>query len=468
MSLRSSTSALLFLAACGGGAPGSPAAPAPTPGAPAPGAPPAGAPAAAPPAGAPAGGRPNVLFIVVDTLRADALGVYGQALPTSPNIDALARRGVVFDRAWTQYTWTIPSFISYMSSRFARTHGWEPQMGKLSDYEVLDERAPMLAEVLKGAGYTTTGQYSNVHLKPELGLGRGFDVWTKGADVGVVRGSVAQIQKWKSTPQPDFLYVHLMSPHEPHMPTDASLAAVGSARKQPEPTAAIGWRLFTEAPADKRAAVRQDLQQVYLASVRDADTNVGTVLEALAASGEAENTLVIFTSDHGEMLGEHDQWGHNGGVWDALSRVPLIVTGPGMAPARVTDRVGRLVDIAPMVLGRAGLPVPPTWQGQDLLGGPAPLAVAERDGLAGFSRDGVRKSVEERAKEQFVHGFDLAADPGEAAPVKDAAGYAELIQAAAAWRAAVPKASNEGAVLSLDEAERKKTVEQLKAIGYTE
>jgi arylsulfatase A-like enzyme len=414
-----------------------------------------------------AGARPNFLFLVVDTLRADALGTYGQPKPTSPNIDALARRGVVFEHAWTQYTWTLPSFVSYMSSRHARTHGWDYPMGKLDKYAVLDTQAPLLAEVLRGGGYATAGHYSNAHIKPELGLARGFSTWTKGADVGVTRGAVADISKWSGDAKPNFLYVHWMAPHEPVVPSAESLAAVG-ATMSVDPKVGVSWKRWHDAAAADKDAVRDQLRLAYLAAVRDADANVGKVLDALKASGEADNTVIVLFSDHGELLGEHDTWGHTSWVWEELNRVPLIVSAPGVPPKRVTDRVGRLVDIAPMVVRMAGITKPAQWQGTDLLNGPAPTyAAVERDGWSAFT-DGRAKTIEDRASGKLKAAYDLVADKGERTPITaaPAGAWAGLIQSAAAWRTATPSLDNTGPILQLDEANRAATEEQLRQLGY--
>lgn len=414
--------------------------------------------------------KPNVLFLVVDTLRADALGVYGQKKPTSPNIDAFAKSAVVFDKAWTQYTWTLPSFVTYMSSRFARTHGWDYPMGELDKYGVLDSTAPMLPEVLKDAGYATEGHYSNAHIKPELGMARGFDTWLKGADVGVTRAAVADIGTWKSDGKPNFLYVHWMAPHEPLLPSAESRAAVGGTMPI-DPKAGVSFKKWHEAPADQKAATREELRLAYLACVRDADANVGKVLAALDASGERDNTVVVFFSDHGELLGEHDTWGHTSWVWEELNRVPLIVRAPGVAPRRVTDRVGRLVDLAPMVARLTGVQAPAQWQGQDLLTGPpTPLAVVERDGRAAFTQNGRAKVIEDRESGKLQGAYDLVGDPGEQNPMvgNAAASFAPLVQAGRGWRAATPSRDNAGPSLKLDDKSRSETVEQLRQLGYIE
>jgi arylsulfatase A-like enzyme len=376
----------------------------------------------------------------------------------------------VFDKAWTQYTWTLPSYVTYMSSRFARTHGWDYPMGELDKYAILDERAPLLAEVLKGAGYATEGHYSNAHIKPELGMGRGFDTWLKGADVGVTRGAVADLATWKSDGKPNFLYVHWMAPHEPLLPSPESRAVVGGTMPI-DPKLGVSFKAWHEAPADQKPAVREELRLAYLSAVRDADANVGRVLAALDASGERDNTVIVLFSDHGELLGEHDTWGHTSWVWEELNRVPLIVSAPGLAPGRVTDRVGRLVDIAPTVARLAGVERPAAWQGQDLLTGPLlPLAVVERDGRAAYSQNGRAKIIEDRASGKLQGAYDLVGDPAELKPMtgNGAATFTPLVQAASAWRAATPAGDNAGPLLKLDDKSREETVDQLRQLGYIE
>ena len=413
---------------------------------------------------------PNILVIVIDTLRADALGTYGQVKPTSPHIDAFAKEAVVWERAWTQYTWTLPSFVTYMSSRFARTHGWTFKMGKLSTYGVLDNRAPMLAEVLHDAGYATSGHYANAHLRADLGMARGFDTWAKAADVGVARDGAAEISRWDSDEKPNFLYVHLMSCHEALQPSPEAQAAVGSTASY-EKGVGIRFGRWTDAAEADRPRVAEELRLAYLASVRDADTHVGTILDALDKSGHADDTVVALFADHGELLGDHGMWGHPALVWEELTHVPLIIRAPGQAPRRITDRVGRLIDVAPYLVEQAGVAAPGTWQGQSLFApGPPPLAVAERDTRVAFTADGAVKSIEDRQEGKFLGAFDLASDPKELKQLKDtkSAPIAGLLAGAQAWRASTPEGVNAGPVLQLDEQERKETSEQLRALGYTD
>ncbi|MDP2304679.1 MAG: sulfatase [Pseudomonadota bacterium] len=411
-------------------------------------------------------GTPNVLVIVIDTLRADALGTYGQKRPTSPNIDKLAEQSVVWETAWTQYTWTLPSFVSYMTSSWARTHGWDYAMGKLDTYKMLDAKIPTIAEVFSSAGYKTDGHYANMHLKAELGFGRGFDTWKLAPEPATVRDSIASIGTWKDDGKPNFLYVHLMAPHVALLPTPEAQAAVGVSVTY-EPKKGLNYDHIVSAPPELKEARKQEMLDAYHACVWSGDQEVGQILAAVDAAG-ADDTIVAFWSDHGEMLGEHNHVGHNQYVWQEVVTVPLLIKAPGLEPRRETKRVGRLIDAAPTLLELAGLHVPDMWQGQSLFTGEQPIVGTERDGLAAFTRGGF-KTVEDRAKEKFMYAHDLAADPTELTQIKDPIlpKIAALVRDAAAWRQQVPKGVNTGEGLDLTADEHAETVKQLEALGYT-
>lgn len=410
---------------------------------------------------------PNVLVIVMDTLRADALGTYGQKRPTSPNIDKLAAESVVWDTAWTQYTWTLPSFVSYMTSSWARTHGWDYSMGKLDTYKMLDARVPTLADAFAASGYKTDGYYANMHLKAELGFGRGFETWKLAPESATVRNAVANVATWKDDGKPNFLYVHLMAPHVALLPTPEAQAAVGVAVTY-EPKKGLGYDHVVGAPPEQKEARKQELLDAYHACIWDGDREVGQILAALDAGGGADDTIVAFWSDHGEMLGEHNHVGHNQYVWQEVVSVPLFIKAPGLDARRESKRVGRLIDAAPTLLELAGIHVPDAWQGQSLLRGDQPIVGTERDGLAAFARGGM-KIVEDRAKAKFMYAHDLEADPRELTQIKDPVlpGIAALIQDSARWRQEIPEGDNTGEGLALTVDEHAETVKQLEALGYT-
>lgn len=415
--------------------------------------------------------RGNVLILVVDTLRADAMGVYGERSPTTPRLDAFGKESVVFDRAWTQYTWTLPAVLSYTTSQFVRTHGWDYDIGQFDLYRVVDASVPTLAEVLKANGYATEGRYANGHLQESLGFGRGFDTWSKGTDEGVISAAIDDIKGWATDGKPNLLYVHVMQCHTPWRPSAGAQKALGTPLSVP--AKGLDWSDWPKLAEDARPARAIELRTQYEAALWDADAGMGRVLDALAASGEARNTMVLFHSDHGEQLGDHNFAGHNRSVFEELARVPLMVRVPGSKPARVTDRMGRLLDIPPTVLDVVGLAAkqPSAWQGSSWYRQTKPpLAVVERTTDIGFSLDGITKVIHNRATGTFSFGFHLPSDPGEKIRLKVATlpAIAALESSVMEWYFTTPKGSNQGEKPNVDAGGKQEVNDLLKELGYIE
>ena len=418
------------------------------------------------------GAGKNVLVIVVDTLRADAVGVWGQKLPVSPRMDGFGRQSQVWERSWTQYTWTVPSTISLFNAQYARTHNWDSTFAKVAagDFTEMPASPDVLAEVLKDKGYLNTSHYANALLKPKIGLNRGFQTWKHGTDDEVATRAAADIARWDSDGMPNFLYAHFMAPHAPLKPSAAAIKAAGLTTPVPDG----GFKAYkqsgsTLAEADYNLAYKQ----AYMAMVYDADVLVGRVLDALKKAGHDDDTLVVLTADHGEMLGEHGHVGHGSFVNEGLTWIPLAVRVPGKAGARIGDRVGQSIDVAPTVLDWLDLEAgqPKTWQGASLLkSGKGGLVVSERDSLTAFIVDGKTKLIEGRAKAEHRNAYDLAADAGEEKPLSaSAAAVQALHQQGLGWRSGTPQGTPAGRVaVKQTKTEADETVEQLKALGYVE
>ncbi|MFN8092147.1 MAG: sulfatase [Vicinamibacteria bacterium] len=337
----------------------------------------------APRAAAPGNGT-SVLLITIDTLRADHLGAYGYRRPTSPRLDAFARRAMVFDQAYTYWPKTRGSFVAIHTGRLASQTGY----GK--SHPLLLEFNPTLAGVLAEAGYETTAVVDNPNVAGSLGYAKGFaryrETWEeKGLDSEVARAraitedGLATLARAARSPKPFFLWLHYVNPHAPYEPpapydrlfldaqakTGRILPAVegfhgGVSRSWKEwakPGRSLGWYVAQ-----------------YDGEIAFADAEVGRVLDALAASPAAGRTLVIVTSDHGESLGEHDYYfDHGENLFDPCQRIPLIVAGPGVAAGR-TDVLASTLDLVPTVLDAVKVSYPPDLSGQSLL----PAARGER------------------------------------------------------------------------------------------
>lgn len=418
----------------------------------------------------------NVLWILVDTLRADRLGTYGFDKPVSPNLDGLAAQGLLFENSWTQYTWTVPSTISFFTSQYARSHGWASTAAKVADgdYTEMSATVPTLAQVLRQEGFITTGNYANGLLQSGIGVSRGFLQWKHGNDEEVIKRSLADIAQWDADGGQNFLYVHLMTPHIPIRPTGAAQKAAGVSLDVP----ADGFRYYEGDVVEKMSEAEYNAlyQQAYEASVFDADRYVGQLLTALEKHGHADDTIVIVTSDHGELVGEHGLLGHGSYLYEGLTHVPLIVRAPGQKARRVTDRVGRTIDLAPTVLSYLGLESrqPKGWQGLSLFTAkPGMLVASERDYMSAFTADGTRKIIENTASGELLHAFDLQADPGETSSVgAEPAWVQALQQQAAKWRQTTPPpdAAEVQTRKKVEKTEEQaaEDLEMLRALGYIE
>jgi tetratricopeptide (TPR) repeat protein len=295
----------------------------------------------------------DVLLVTVDTLRADALGAYGQARPTSPNIDRLARGGVRFTSARAHNTITLPSHANILSGRLPPDHGVRDNSGFRFPSEV-----DTLATVLHGRGYRTAAFVSSVTVDSRFGLDRGFEVYDdafgrpdpRGLDLPERAGvsTVARAAAWiagvGSTPW--LCWVHLYEPHAPYAPGPP-------------------WReAFRDAP--------------YLGEVAAADAALGPLLQPILDRGAASRTLVVLTADHGESLGEHGERTHGLFAYEATLRVPLIVYAPRLLrPRTVTADVGH-VDLLPTILDAVEVPAPGGLAGRSLLAAAAGHALDAR------------------------------------------------------------------------------------------
>jgi arylsulfatase len=313
--------------------------------------------------------KPDVLLVTVDTLRADHLGVYGFAYDTSPNLDALARRGVVFERGVAASSRTVPSHASILTSRWVRQHsvGFGNGSTRLVD-------APTLAEAFQAAGYETAAMVSNEVLRRRTGLDRGFDVYdddltTEEANRRMYYERVAEdttrrAMEWLiaqgERPSPVFLWVHYQDPHGPYTPP----AAYDRFTVEPEGADEVlpvlsnvsglgGIPSYQAVPGESR--VGQYLSR-YAGEIRYFDHWLGELLQAFETSGTSRPRVILLTGDHGESLGEEGYYfAHGHGCGPDLAHVPFILVAPGIPPGRRDEPVSH-VDVAPTLLALAGLP----------------------------------------------------------------------------------------------------------------
>lgn len=378
--LLSVAASFLFLSSCSGSDEAPPSAAAPP--APPPEAPEAAAGAPAGPGDAtdlpvpdaPAGGRPDIVLVVIDTLRADHLGVYGHDRPTSPNLDTFAQDALVFERGYAQAGWTLASFASLLTGQYPHQHRVARDSKDPSRFGCLTPDQVTVPEMMAAAGYQTAAFVNNTFVAPEFGLKQGFSVYDyNGATNDKIRPAsetVDRVLAWldgAAADQPVFTLVHMMEPHLDYAPSEgfAGTFTAGLARPgvlDPAQGSFFALRDAKQAPAPE---VIDYMERLYDEEILAADAALGALFEGLKARGRYQDAVVVVTADHGEEFWDHGRFEHGHALWSELTRVPFVVKAPGVAPGRVPTVVEH-VDLARGLLTRAGAPIADTVQGEDL------------------------------------------------------------------------------------------------------
>ena len=337
---------------------------------------------------------PNVLFILVDTLRHDHLTPYGYTRhDTSPEIKRwLADPGLVVEDAYSQAPWTLPSVISFMTGR----HPGELVGSDLAAFAIPEDVEPLAARMTR-LGYHTGGFVGNPTLHAGAGFGRGFRTYyAPPADVTWLRRHAADVNRhavpWLRAFQrrPFFLYVHYIDPHDPYENPDM---IDGRAFFMPGYTGPVAgsWIHGIYNGRLKLSDPERDIpyiEALYDGEIRYVDRHIGALLGAIDPDILA-NTLIVLTADHGEELHDHGGWKHGQTLYEEQIHVPLIFRWDGRIKAgtRLAGTV-RLLDLLPTLSAAAGGKADPSWDGIDLLpaltrGARLPRRPAFAEGLSG-------------------------------------------------------------------------------------
>jgi arylsulfatase A-like enzyme len=326
----------------------------------------------------------NVLLITIDTLRADHLGAYGYARKTSPHIDALARQGAVFERAYTYWPKTRGSMTIMLTGRRPSQNGYSKAHPLLLDFN------PTLASVLKEAGYATAAAVDNPNVAAANGYAKGFDAyretWEEEALTSemdrtkAITATAVDFLKKARSDGPFFLWLHYVNPHAPYSPPPPYDTVFLDAAARAGPRLRTVSGLHGGIPK-QWAVAGQDRLGYYVAQydgeIAAVDEEVGKVMGALRASGAASRTVVLLTSDHGESLGEHDYYfDHGEDVFEPSLAIPLILVAPGAAPGSRVEAFASTLDIVPTLLDAVKVSYPPELAGTSLL----PVARGESPG----------------------------------------------------------------------------------------
>jgi arylsulfatase A-like enzyme len=354
--------------------------------------------------------RPSIVLAVLDTTRADAVSAYGEVQGTTPNVDALARDGLLYEHAYANANWTLPSHATIFTGLLPMENGVRGGADKL-------ESVPTLAELLGKAGYETVGINENPWLTRENGLARGFQRWKGKGWRMPRRRMVKQVEKWlagRRKNRPFFLFLNIMDAHRPYRIRKGNPYLPGSfdLKRAKRIMKAMNDYICRCTPDDPDVLV---LRALYYDSVRAADAKLGAVLDAVRAV--APSAIVVAASDHGEQFGEHGLLEHDMGVGHALLHVPLVVHGlPDVAPARISTPV-QLADLTPAILAWAGVAAPPGLAGQPLpTAEPAPrrqraILSEHHDEFASIVEstdvpDAIRRKVLEEHEQRWLHCAD--------------------------------------------------------------
>ncbi len=438
--------------------------------------------------------KPNVLLVMVDTLRADHLSCYGSDLKT-PNLCRLADDGTTY-QGFSHASWTKPATASLITSTLPSTHNAMSKPSSLSQDLVL------IPEAMQEAGYTTGGVVSNVNLAESFGFAQGYDDYyylapdylfgskesssklivyqlARTLILGVFGGDATYFNDFyqdsevvngvafdwldKRKNERFFLFLHYMDPHDPYLEHPYNGVGISRASMQePEPEMA------------------ERLHELYRGEIEYLDENFGKLLAKLDAEGLYDDTVIVLTADHGEEFNEHGGFWHGLTLYDEQIRVPLLIKWAkgGERPNRGADSgIARLIDVGPTILGTAGIEIPETMQGIDLR---TPFSARLEKDQQVFSEEDHEGNVlwslrteDEKliiANEYNPRGlpereyFDVSSDPLEMDGYSDPDAETRLEELAELQRLAAEGKAVQGEDVEMD----LPTCQRLKAIGYVE
>ena len=382
--------------------------------------------------------HPNILVILIDTLRADHLGVYGYPRDTSPRLDAFARENTIFTNARTAAPWTPPAVASLFTGVYPVSHGMMPPnniMLARGRSTKLAAGISTIAEDMNALGYQTVAVSANPWITKEFGFQQGYSTFYfrgRAAADGMTKAAKKVLDQFAKSDSPFFLYVHYLDPHDRGNNPDA----------YPDKySGAIPGGTYDD-------AMTQQIN-LYDGKIRFVDEHVGNLLDDLKARGLYDDMKIIILADHGEQFREHGNVGHGFNLFDTELKIPMFIKD-GSAP-RLVEPVVNIVDINPTLRVWAGIPARPELPGtslydlEKLQNRPGTMSEVRRvvhelgftapDGkkiILSYgqleddskpeekSKDGYERSIRGGARDPVVIGvFDPVNDPHEVKPLDD-------------------------------------------------
>jgi len=420
--------------------------------------------------------RPDLLVVVADTLRADALAAWGGAPDVAPRLNALAARSRSFLDARATSVWTLPTHASMFTGLFPLQHGAVAK--ELTFPEELETIAELLSRHGYRTGAITEGGFVSRHWSLDQGFGF-FDEFGRfdeqGNEARSLRDTLADAERFLAHDdgRPVFLFVHTYRAHAPYRTGPEEDASAND-----ELLRRIAARMVERGESEVSPAVvdefRGEYHGLYLEGVRALDEALGEWIGALEQRGFLDHGALLFTSDHGEEFYEHGHRFHGWAPNEEKVRIPLFLRGAGIEPGTVTVPASQ-VDIAPTLAALAGVAPLAAWAGHDLLSlqeaRALPAYNRQEDGMEFLSVvDGGRKviatGIEELSRCELHAAYDLRLDPEEARDLagSDAPWLAPTARAAARLWEVFSEPVGTGGGVTLDGA----ALEELRALGYVE
>jgi len=398
---------------------------------------------------------PNVLFVLVDTWRADHTGFLGYERDVSPTLDRLASEGVVFEKAIAQSSWTKPSVATLLTGLLPSKHHAVSQAIPETPVRAfrLNPRLTTFVELLHGKGWQTAMWSDNPNITPPVGFGQGAESFRDyfhepchAEHCGELPEVLSDVTQWfraeRDERRPFCLYVHVMDAHYPYEPPEETRGRFDRAPSDLQLTGPIVHDYMTgkRSEANLTPARLTSLVDRYDEELLAIDHHLGPFLEQVRR--EFPNTVIVLSGDHGEEFFEHGNLGHSHALWEELVHVPLVLWAPGLDPARIPTQV-RLMDVCPTLLDLVGLGrALPAMQGESLLSvlagletedRPAPMEVGgdqkpcwQWRGLSDGRWKMLRREADlptlhpipaladaDAGERPFWHLYDLERDPGE-------------------------------------------------------
>jgi len=307
----------------------------------------------------------NIVLITIDALRADHLSCYGYERKTSPNIDKIAEKGIIFKNAIAPSSWTTPSMASLFTSVYPINHGVTHGFGinkTIYGQEVFSDELTTLAEILKAHGYNTFAVASNLHLSEKFGFAKGFDYFQclDFLPASFVNDIIALWEDEIKKSDKFFLWAHYFDPHFPyfarkpwieHYTSKAEMPSIlNFSKKSPHELVEIIHMIKKDNPAlsmPLTTLFKKNLLALYDSEINFVDFYIGEFIQKFELD---KKTLIIISSDHGEEFLEHGNLEHGNNLYQETIHIPLIVKLPHSTKKEIVKEYVNLIDIIPTIL----------------------------------------------------------------------------------------------------------------------